>query len=231
MTTAPQRARETIVVVTGGDPVDPGDLAGLLRAGDPFVIAADSGIDRAAQLGLRVDLAVGDFDSVTTAALDAVTAAGAIVERHPEAKDATDLELALDAALARQPARVVVVGGHGGRLDHFLANTMLLAAHTYEGVEVVAQMGPARVTVVHREAELHGRAGDLVTLVPAHGAAGGVSTEGLLYPLRDDDLAPGSTRGVSNELTGPTASVSLRAGVLLVVQPGRRGTHQRGGTT
>ena len=219
----------TIVVVTGGDPVDPAELADLLPADAQIVvIAADSGVRRAHELGLRVTLAIGDFDSVDADDLAAVTAAGATVERHPEAKDATDLELALDAALARRPERVVVIGGHGGRLDHFLANAMLLAARTYEGVEVVAQMGPARVTVVHRAAKVHGRRGDLVTLVPAHGTAAGVTTDGLLYPLTDEDLAPGSTRGVSNELTGTAATVSLRSGTLLVVQPGERGTHQGG---
>jgi thiamine pyrophosphokinase len=219
----------TIVVVTGGDPVDPDDLVDVLpeRTDGLVVIAADSGIDRARRLGLPVTVAIGDFDSVDPAALAAVTDAGAVVERHPEAKDATDLELALDAALARGPERVVVIGGHGGRLDHFLANAMLLAARTYEGVEVVAQMGPARVTVVHRAAKLHGRRGDLVTLVPVHGTATGVRTDGLLYALADEDLAGGSTRGVSNELTGTTASVSVRDGTLLAVQPGEQGTHQQ----
>src|ERR687891_406355 len=47
--------------------------------------------------------------------------AGAGIERHPAAKDATDLDLALNAALARRPRRIVVVTGAGDRLDHTLA--------------------------------------------------------------------------------------------------------------
>jgi thiamine pyrophosphokinase len=225
MDAAPARAPDTVVIVTGGDPVALRDLAPLHEGA--YVIAADSGIERALELGLRVDLAVGDFDSVDPAVLEAVAAGGAEVERHPEAKDATDLELALDAALARDPQRIVVAGGHGGRLDHFLANAMVLAAHAYDGPELVAQMGPARVTVVRRLARLRGERGDLVTLVPVHGPAVGVETDGLLYPLCDEDLRPGSTRGVSNELTGAEATVRLRDGVLLAVQPNQTGTHQR----
>jgi thiamine pyrophosphokinase len=221
----PEGAPSTVVVVTGGDPVVLSDLAPLHEGA--YVIAADSGIERALDLGMRVDLAIGDFDSVDPAVLAAVTAAGARVERHPAAKDATDLELALDAALRRQPQRIVVVGGHGGRLDHFLANAMVLAAHAYDGPELLAQMGQARITVVRRTARLDGSPGDLVTLVPVHGPATGVDTQGLLYPLRDEDLEPGSTRGVSNEMTGSTATVTLRSGVLLVVQPNQPGTHQR----
>lgn len=207
----------TVVVVAGGDAVDPADLDPI--AHEATVIAADSGIERATELGLRVDVAVGDFDSVAPEALAAVEAGGAVIERHPAAKDATDLELALDAALAMHPERILVVGGHGGRLDHFFANAVLLAAPRYAGVELKAQMGPARVTVVRDVSTLHGTGGDLVSLVPVHGPACGVATDGLAYPLRGEDLLPGSTRGVSNELLGAEATVRLTDGVLLAVQP------------
>ena len=60
----------------------------------PTVIAADGGLDRAAALGLDVDVVIGDLDSVSAEALAAAEAAGARIVRHPEAKDATDLELA-----------------------------------------------------------------------------------------------------------------------------------------
>lgn len=216
---------DTVVVVTGGDPVDPAHLRDLPVGA--LVIAADSGIEHALAIGLAIDVAVGDFDSVSAGALQAAVAGGATVERHPEAKDATDLELALDAALARGAARIHVLGGHGGRLDHLLANAVLLASPRYAGVHLVAQMGEARVTVVRQEATLTGRRGGLVTLLAVHGAALGVTTESLLYPLRGESLQPGSTRGVSNELTGAVATIRIEGGVLLAIQPGQAGTHQR----
>src|SRR5882762_5122683 len=107
-----------VVVVAGGEPPDFPVVRRISAAA--YVIAADSGIDYAAALGLRVDEAVGDFDSVTPAGLAAVEAAGAVIERHPAAKDETDLELALGAALRVGAHRVTVVGGVGGRLDHLL---------------------------------------------------------------------------------------------------------------
>jgi thiamine pyrophosphokinase len=211
-------ASETVIVVTGGDPI-PLSALDDLPAG-ALVIAADSGVEHAQALGLPIHLAVGDFDSVDPSALQAATDGGAAVERHPVDKDATDLELALDAAIARHPTRVYVLGGHGGRLDHLLANALLLAADRYAGVDVVAQMGPARVTVVRRASNLRGAPGDVVTLLAVNGPALGVTTEGLRYPLADEDLPSASTRGVSNVLLADRASVRLRAGVLLAVQPG-----------
>lgn len=217
---APGASDSTWIVVTGGDAIDSASLAGI-PAGTP-VIAADSGVDHAIALGLEVDVAIGDFDSVSADGLADATTAGAAVERHPVAKDATDLELALDAALVRGARRVHVLGGHGGRLDHLLANALLLASARYEELELTAQMGTASVTVVRHHATITGRRGATLSLLAVHGIAHGVTTTGLRYPLHDEDLLPGSTRGVSNELLEPTATVRLRGGTVLAVQPAAR---------
>lgn len=188
--------------------------------GDAYVIAADSGVEQAARLGLDVDLAVGDFDSVAPTALEAVVAAGCRVERHPPGKDHTDLELGLLAALAWGAGEVVVVGGAGGRLDHLLANALVLASPEFAAMSVEALIGPAHLLVVNDRARLEGRPGELVSLLALGGTAQGVRTEGLRYPLADEDLSAGSTRGVSNEMAAKVATVALVAGTLLVVRPG-----------
>jgi thiamine pyrophosphokinase len=222
------------VVVAGGPLSSPAAPAGPPVPGipdDAWVVAADSGLDRARALGLRVDAVVGDMDSVSPGALDAAAQGGVDVDRRPEAKDDTDLALAVDAALARRPAQLVVVGADGGRLDHVLATALLLTGPALAGVAVEAWLGPARLVVVRpgAPAALAGRPGDLVSLLPMHGPALGVTTEGLLYPLRDEDLPAGSTRGVSNELAADAARVALRRGVLAAVLPGEAGTHLRRG--
>ena len=80
------------------------------------MIAADGGAELARMLGLSVDLVVGDMDSISAETLAGIER----VERHAAEKDATDLELALVAALRFEPERVLVLGGGGGRLDHLL---------------------------------------------------------------------------------------------------------------
>jgi thiamine pyrophosphokinase len=204
-----------VIIFNGGDPL-PATVVDELEVG-AFTIAADSGIEHALVLGWPIDLAVGDFDSVSAGALAAAEASGARVERHPTAKDQTDLELALDAAVARRPGQIVVVGGHGGRVDHFLAASLVLTRDAYAASRVRAVVGSSRLHVVRDHVELRGRPGDLLTLLPVAGAATGVTTAGLRYPLADEPLEPGSTRGVSNELAAAEASVSLTDGVLLAV--------------
>jgi thiamine pyrophosphokinase len=206
-----------VLVFAGGDALDT-RWHEMLPA-DAFVVAADSGLEHVHALGRHADLVVGDFDSVRPAALDRARRAGSDVHEHPADKDATDLELALRAAQRRRPERVTVVGAGGGRLDHFLANALLLAHPDWADFELRAFVGPAYVHVVRRAVTLTGAVGSLLSLLPVGGPARGVRTAGLRWPLTDEDLRPGSTRGVSNELAAETASVTLREGVLLAVQP------------
>ena len=209
--------RVLALVFTGGDPPTSHDQRDL--ADPALVIAADAGLHHAQRLGYRVDVVVGDLDSVDPAAVAVAEAAGAVIERHPAAKDASDLELALGAALERHATHVIVLGGHGGRLDHFLANTLLLASPDLAALTVEARFDGATVFVVRDRVELHGEPGDLVTLLPLGGPAHGVVTDGLRYPLRSETLHPGSTRGLSNELVDRAAVVTVDDGVLLAVLP------------
>lgn len=206
-----------VLVIAGGDAPTAANLAVLLPA--DHVIAADSGYDHARRYGVTVDVVVGDLDSITGGGRRAAVAAGIPLVEHPRDKDQTDLELALALALAHPAGRITVLGGHGGRLDHLLANVLLLASPALAAVEVEALLGPARVTVIRSTATLRGRVGELVSLLPVHGDAGGVTTQGLRYPLRGETLRAGSPRGVSNDFVAPEASVTVASGTLVAVQP------------
>jgi thiamine pyrophosphokinase len=208
---------ETVIVFTGGDPVDPAMAVDVPR--DGLVVAADSGLDHARRLGWPVDLVVGDLDSVSADALEGARRDGASIEVSPVAKDVTDLELALEAAVTHRPRRIVVVGGHGGRVDHFLANAAALTSESLAGVEVEAHTGAATLYVIRAERHLRGEVGEIVSLLPVHGPAIGVTTTGLLYPLRGETLEAASGRGVSNQFVESEAVVSLTGGVLLAVRP------------
>lgn len=204
----------TAVVIAGGEapPLDVlDDLPDSI-----WVVGVDSGADRARQLGLKPDLIIGDMDSVSAEAIDADTE----VMRFPADKDATDLELALDAVTERDDIdRVIVVGGTGGRLDHFLATGLILANPRFAHVDIQWLAHPGRVTVIHEHARLHGGVGAHVSLLPVGGDVVGVTTTGLRWQLEREVLRFGTSRGVSNEFVAAVATVSIEAGVLLAVQP------------
>jgi thiamine pyrophosphokinase len=205
------------LVFAGGDAVD-ARWPAVLPTG-AWIVAADSGLEHVHALGRRADVVVGDMDSVSASALERAVAAGAAVEQHPADKDATDLEIALDAVRRQGATRVTVVGAGGGRLDHFLANLLLFAAPQWSAFELHLLIGDAHAVVVRDRSELRGAPGSIVSLLPAGGPVDGVRTTGLRWPLTGDRLPPGSTWGVSNEMTQPVATVGIDAGALLAIQP------------
>ena len=187
---------------------------------DALVIAADSGVTEAERRGLRVDLLVGDLDSADPAAVERVRVAGGAIERHPVDKDASDLELALEAAAARHVGAVLVVGGDGGRLDHLLGNAFLLAFSRFAGMRIDAVLGEALVHVVRGDRSLTGSPQEVISLFAVGGPATGVTTRGLRWALDDDELLPGSTRGLSNAFTEDRAAIQVRNGVVIAIRPG-----------
>lgn len=219
-------SQPVILLVVGGAAAPTPSLPDALPRGS-VVVAADSGLDRLTGV-LRADHVVGDLDSVSDAALRHAQVRGTEVHRHPADKDATDIELALDLISGHVVPEtgirsLLVVGGGAGRLDHLLADVLLLTSPPLAALEVTARFGEATVTVVRPGAgrTLVGRPGEQVSLLPVHGAADGVTTTGLRWPLVDAHLAPGTTRAMSNELTSTApAEVRIASGVLAAVQPG-----------
>jgi thiamine pyrophosphokinase len=195
-----------------------------------LVVAADGGATKALAAGLAPDLVVGDADSLGPDGLAAVREAGIPVELAAVAKDESDLELAVAAAVARGATRLTVLGALGGaRFDHALANAWLLAHPALAGRTAVLLDAATRVRLLDATAapasvRLAGASGDLVSLFPFGADAAGVTTTGLAYPLRDEPLRSGPARGLSNVRSGPEARVALRAGRLLIVE-----THMPGG--
>jgi thiamine pyrophosphokinase len=197
-------------------------------AGTVVVVAADGGARHAAALGLHVDRWVGDGDSVEPQLLAELARAGTAIERVAAQKDESDTELALIAALAAGVDEVALIGGTGGpRIDHALANVALLDHPALAGRPLVLyDERAARISLLAAPGSdggpatrgSTGRVGDLVSLVPVGGMAGGVTTDGLAYPLAGETLVLGRTRGVSNERTAARMRITLESGRLLVIE-------------
>ena len=192
-----------------------------------LVIAADGGARSAAALGLAIDLVVGDLDSLAPEDVRRLAADGIPFERVSPAKDETDTELALIAARDRGASRITILCAMGGeRLDHALANVLLLAHPVVADCEARLLDPGGRVSLLRAPGpdgapvtrDLAGPPGALVSLIPLGVDAERVTTEGLAYPLHLETLPVGPARGCSNVRTAERARVTLGAGLLLVVE-------------
>ncbi|CAN5478977.1 thiamine diphosphokinase [soil metagenome] len=192
-----------------------------------MVIAADGGARHADRLGVALDRWVGDGDSIDPDELERLQRAGIAADRSPEEKDESDTELAINEAIGLGATRLTIVGALGGpRLDHALANLGLLLLPGLTKIDVRVLDATARIRLLSAtdtdgarpECSLPGRIGDMVSLLPVGADAVGVSTRGLRYPLADETLRVGRTRGLSNVREQLVAEVTLRGGRLLVVE-------------
>ncbi|GIW18396.1 MAG: hypothetical protein KatS3mg064_1553 [Tepidiforma sp.] len=196
------------LVIAHGEPPS----AGLLRelaAGAGLVVAADGGALLALDAGVTPDWVVGDLDTMDQFPAAPIPRERFVRDADPET---TDLEKAIRFALAQGAAAVDVAAAGGGRGDHALANLSVLVL--FGEHEVVLHDDLFAVLLVRGRTEVAGEPGTVVSLI-APGGCRGVTTRGLRWELRDEDL-PFSPRGVHNELTGTRAEVAVREGALLV---------------
>ena len=206
------------VVFVNGDIADYGALSRWLRA-DDYRIAADGGARHLEALGLTPDVIVGDLDSIDPSLLAQLRGQGAAVEKHPAAKDATDLELALERAVRDGAREILLFGAVGGRLDQTLANLLILAQQNWTvPLAIVEGDQLARVLRGRQSVTLTGPTGGYVSAVALSEEVTGVTYQGLEYPLENATLRLGSTRGVSNTLASSPAQISIESGILLVTQ-------------
>jgi thiamine pyrophosphokinase len=192
-----------------------------------LVVAADGGARLATRLGLAIDQWVGDGDSLSAEEIDGLAASGVAVRLVPTAKDESDLELAVVAAVDAGATRLSILGALGGRrADHTLANVALLGHERLVGHTAQILDATARVSLLVSDGAaaepagltLEGHPDDVVSLLPVGGTVEGVTTESLAYPLRDEPLLVGSARGLSNIRIASPARVTIRAGRLLVIE-------------
>jgi len=182
---------------------------------DDLIIAADGGARHCMALGIQPHIAIGDFDSLNADELASLAEGGTLIIRFPERKDFTDLELAIQHASQSGSSQLLIYGALGSRWDQTLANILLPAAYMNLSIILVDGLQEIFLITNQRPATLSGKPGDTVSLIPIQGNAIGVVTSGLEYPLINETLYFGASRGISNVLMSETAQVSLTNGMLL----------------
>ena len=205
-----------IILFANGDFPAPERLLPRISSED-VLIAVDGGLRHLTQHHLTPNRIIGDLDSAEPAEVEKFRAKGVAVDQYPPEKDETDLELALDAALDMLPDCIWIFGALGSRFDQSLANTFLLAREDLAGIDLRLMDGLREVFLIRRSGRIEGFPGERVSLLPLHGPAMGIQTQGLLYPLNDEILHPDRTRGISNALTAPSAQVTLQSGLLICI--------------
>lgn len=207
-----------IAILAGGD-------SALLPRDHDVYVGVDGGCLKLLGQGLPLDMAVGDFDSVSETDLNNIKAqAKQVVQSVPEKND-TDLELALKAVFEEGPtARVSVYGAFGGRLDHFLSNIFLPTDPDLAPYMEQIQLVDGQNRLLYRPAGCHEILPDpamsYVGFMPVGG--GHLEITGAKYPLHPENYFLKAMYG-SNEFLDKPIQVSLDRGYLVIVYSKDRG--------
>ncbi|MEW6244327.1 MAG: thiamine diphosphokinase [Bacillota bacterium] len=216
-TGCPALAGRRAVIISNGQVRDVSYFASFIRPSD-YVIAVDGGLKQAQCLGARVDMLLGDFDSLPEEEVLQLAHAGVRVMRYPPEKDQTDTHLALEYAVRSGASEVIMLSALGGRLDHTLANLWLLPVYHSTRCPVTIVGDDNTVHLVKDEISMQGRPGEYVSLLPVTPEVRGITTSGLRYPLVNGTLRWGESLGISNEFLKEQARVTLTSGMLFVIR-------------
>lgn len=210
-----------VVIISGGHIHDVFALDWLKKNKYDCIIAADSGMNFLHRNGIIPDIIAGDFDSVDDDSLDEFSSLSDVeMLRLNPIKDDTDTEFVIHEAIRRGATEITLLGATGTRLDHGLANVYLLGIGLEEGVSIELIDAHNRIRMIDSVLEIKKaeQFGDYVSILPVKGDAKGVTLEGMKYPLCDADVSCFSSLGVSNEIVSKKARISVKDGVLLVIE-------------
>ena len=209
------------VIISGGYIDDAFALNWLKENKYDCMIAADSGMNFLYLNGIVPDIIAGDFDSVEDESLDEFSGMSEVeVLRLNPIKDDTDTEFVIREAIRRGAKEIIVLGATGTRLDHVLANVHLLGIGLEENISIQLVEKNNRIRMIDNCIEIKKtkQYGNFVSVLPVKGDAKGVSLEGMKYPLKDAEIACFSSLGISNEIKSETAKLSVKQGILLVIE-------------
>jgi len=183
-----------------------------------YVICADGGLEKAASLGVIPNVILGDFDSVDPDVLRKYQSMNIETKKFPAEKDYTDMELSIEFAVESGFKNIVLIGATGSRLDHSMANIMLLENYFNLGVNIEIIDNNNKIQIISDNTDLYldHKENYFVSIVPITDLISGLTLEGFKFPLDDVIVKRGSTLCVSNEIIKNKGRVLLTKGTALL---------------
>ena len=180
-----------------------------------LVIAADGGYDHLLQIGLRADVVIGDFDSVTSSEIWEDTVCEKLT--YPPEKDDTDMMLAIKLGLSRGFGQFNIYGGLGGRLDHTVANIQALSFLAEHSAQGILHHPDYELTVIKNSSFTVAKdKTGCISVFSLSDTSENVTIKGLEYELEGATLTNSFPLGVSNAATGKKGIISVERGTLLI---------------
>jgi thiamine pyrophosphokinase len=183
-------------------------------------IGADRGALILMDRQVRLDYAVGDFDSINNAEKKVLEDYASTVEEYPSEKAETDLEIALIKAIKLKADEIYLFGVTGGRLDHELSNIQLLYSIVTHGIRgmIVNKNNFMELTLPGTYQITQDDRYPYISFIPFSQHVAGLTLKGFYYSLTGQSIYWGSTLCISNKLIKKNGTFSFSEGILLLIK-------------
>lgn len=206
------------VIVTGGELVDDEELK--LYADFSYVVGVDRGAWKIIEAGLRLDLAIGDFDSVKKNELFLIKKKAKKTIQYSSDKNQTDAELALAYIFKKRYEEIFILGGFGNRADHSLVNVFLLEKYTTSGQKVRIKNRGNEIFLLRQGSKIeiiNDKQYKYISFLSLTDKSV-LTLKGFRYPLEKKIIKRKESLSVSNEFREKTAFVHVHKGKVLLIK-------------
>jgi thiamine pyrophosphokinase len=190
-----REGQEPALIIANGEACSP-ELMGQLLEWSPYVVVLDGAINRVSELGIKVDVLLGDFDSHEHA-LDKVRGQMPIEVVHTPDQDRTDLQKGIDFLVSKNFDAVNIIWATGRRADHTLSNVTSIVQYQRK-IKIVLLDDYSKIYHLPKKFEKWYPKGATLSLMPV-GKVTGYTSTGLLYNLENAELNIGYRTSSSNE--------------------------------
>lgn len=206
-----------ILIIASGSAVNYKTIKELFEEAD-YIICADGGATHLSKVNLIPDVIIGDLDSIEQEVLSLYGGKEVEFKTFPAKKDKTDFELSIDYALELGASELIITSATGTRLDHTIANIMLLYPLLMKGVKAKIIDNNNEIYMVNDSMQLKKEEYTYVSIIPLFDNVLGVTTKGFEYETEGIDFKLASTLGISNSLVAEEGSIKIDKGVCLVIK-------------
>ncbi len=214
-----------VIIVANGFIADPSKtykkMAGHFGfSKDDIVVCADGGTSNALRMGLVPDVVIGDMDSMKFRVREKIREKSTRTRyiSTSSQKDESDTQLAIEYALGMDAKKIMIAGAVGDRIDHTLANIILLSYPKLENIDARILTDDSDIFIVRKPVIINGVPGKTITLLSLSPYTYFTGTRGLKYELKEEKLDFSPVRGLSNEFIDKKAKLDIREGTLLVIR-------------
>ncbi|WP_282787324.1 thiamine diphosphokinase [Flavobacterium croceum] len=207
--------QEPALIIANGDACSL-QLTHQLLEWSPYVVVLDAAVERVLELGIKIDVLLGDFDKNFDANSYREKQYPLEIVYTPN-QDKTDLEKAFDFLIEKGHKAVNVIWATGKRADHTISNLTNIIRYKNQ-LKIVILDDYSKVFVLPKKFEKWYPKNSIISLIPI-GVVKGIVTQNLAYPLKNDELILGYKSGNSNHvLEEGIVSITHQEGDLILME-------------